>query len=222
MIQILFAGIFVTITLPVLYSLAKNRYRAEAILERAGRPGMIVIAILLAIIAAAQLTVTGGPDLFALAGVSSSTAALLNNAVFDTLIRTPTHELGHFLFQPLGETMWFLGGSLLEFLLPASLFTWFLLCGCPRLASIFLFLVSQSMFYISRYMSTARARETLLYLSTEQDPEMHDWYRVFKNWGVLEQNESIAAIMFYGAVAMLMLSLAAMVFLPGAGGVEES
>ena len=222
MIQLLFAGIFVSVILPVLWTLGKSRHQAEARLSVGGRFTCIGIALFLALIGADQITHKCGYNVLSFFGGSPSTVNLVNHAVFDMLIGIPIHEFGHFLFMPLGTTMHILGGSLLEVGLPAALFVWFLLERCARLACISLFFVAHRLFYVSWYMSSARSRrDGFLALSLDQNPDHHDWYQLFNRWGLLEQDTQIAFLTRVMGVVVLVLALVFLVLLPSPQEVES-
>ena len=103
------------------------------------------------------------------------------------------HEAGHLLFGWLGRTPGLWGGTLLELLVPAALaahFAWDRKTTGVAFAAFFFF---ENFLYISVYMADARAQ--VLPLVMVGDPEMggHDWFRIFSQLGLLQQDRTIAA-----------------------------
>ncbi|MDP2875286.1 MAG: hypothetical protein Q8O00_03820 [Holophaga sp.] len=98
------------------------------------------------------------------------------------------HEAGHPLFSPFGETLHFLGGTLMQLLVPAAVVV---SCWYKRqavgaaLAGVWFF---QNGFNIAR--SIADAREQILPLVGGGE---HDWATLLGRWGVLAKDLVYAA-----------------------------
>jgi len=97
------------------------------------------------------------------------------------------HEAGHPIFGILGETIGFLGGTLMQLLVPAMVAgsAWYKRQAvATALAGVWFF---ENGFNIGRYMADARAQVLPLVGGGE-----HDWATLFGQWGVLERDLAIA------------------------------
>lgn len=102
------------------------------------------------------------------------------------------HELGHFLFIPLGEFMTIAGGSLFQCLFPLL---WLGACIWKRwhfAASMMLVWFAYNLFDVAMYAADARAR--LLPLATFSDDydSAHDWYQILSRLDKLQYDTAIA------------------------------
>lgn len=104
------------------------------------------------------------------------------------------HEGGHLLFGWLGETMGLWGGTLLQWLVPASLAAWFFVQRQTTGFVFCLFMLFENFLYTATYMADARAQ--VLPLVTVGDPDAggHDWFAIFSSLGLLEQDTAIAGL----------------------------
>lgn len=104
------------------------------------------------------------------------------------------HEAGHLLFGWAGETMGLWGGTLLQWLVPLMLAIYFLVKRHAVAYTFCLFFFFENWLYTATYMADARAQ--VLPLVGVGDPEegMHDWFRIFSNLGVLENDVRIASL----------------------------
>jgi len=109
------------------------------------------------------------------------------------------HEAGHPMFAVFGETIGFLGGTLMQLLVPLLVLG---ACWHKRhtvamgLAGIWFF---QNFLNIARYMADARTQELPLVGGGE-----HDWATLFGGWDLLGQDTAIAAaVRFLGWSGML-------------------
>lgn len=100
------------------------------------------------------------------------------------------HESGHPLFGLFGHTIGFLGGTLMQLLVPLLVLA---ACWYKRqaaaigLAGVWFF---QNFLNIARYMADARAQELPLVGGGE-----HDWATLFGQWGILSSDTRIAGVM---------------------------
>lgn len=100
------------------------------------------------------------------------------------------HESGHPIFAVFGETIGFLGGTLMQLLVPLMV-----ACSCwykrqaiaTGLAGVWF---CQNGFNIARYMADARAQLLPLVGGGE-----HDWATLFGQWGVLDKDLAYARTM---------------------------
>jgi hypothetical protein len=118
--------------------------------------------------------------------------------LFIDLANLVVHEGGHLLFGWLGEIPGLWGGTILQWLVPFLLATYFF---TQRQAAAFvfsLFFFFENWLYTATYMADARAMD--LPLVTVGDPDFveHDWNTIFSRWGVLQHDTTIA-----GAVRLL-------------------
>lgn len=102
------------------------------------------------------------------------------------------HEAGHPLFSLFGETIGFLGGTLMQLLVPLLVLgaCWYKRqAAAIGLAGTWFF---QNFLNIARYMADARAQVLPLVGGGE-----HDWATLFGRWGLLAQDTSIAGAMSF-------------------------
>jgi hypothetical protein len=99
------------------------------------------------------------------------------------------HESGHPLFSIFGETIGFMGGTLMQLIIPLVVLG---ACWGKRqtvaigLAGVWFF---QNFLNIARYMADARAQELPLVGGGE-----HDWATLFGQWGLLARDTAIAGV----------------------------
>jgi hypothetical protein len=104
------------------------------------------------------------------------------------------HEGGHLLFGWLGQTMGLWGGTLLQWLVPASLATWFFVQRQTTGFVFCLFMLFENFLYTATYMADARAQ--VLPLVTVGDPDAggHDWFAIFSGLNLLQHDTAIAGV----------------------------
>jgi len=104
------------------------------------------------------------------------------------------HEGGHNLFGWFGPTANLYGGTLLQWLVPFLLATYFFTQRETAGFVFCLFFFFENWLYTATYMADARAQ--VLPLVTTGDPEFaeHDFFRIFSNLGVLDYDTKIAAV----------------------------
>jgi hypothetical protein len=114
--------------------------------------------------------------------------------LFIDLANLVVHEGGHNLFGWFGPTLGLWGGTLLQWLVPFLLATYFFTHRQTSGFVFCLFFFFENWLYTATYMADARAQ--VLPLVTTGDPEFaeHDFYRIFSNLGVLDYDTKIAAI----------------------------
>lgn len=104
------------------------------------------------------------------------------------------HEGGHLLFGWFGQTLGLWGGTILQWLVPLLLASYFFYQRQPAAFAFCLFFFFENWLYTATYMADARAME--LPLVTVGDPEFaeHDWNTIFSSLGVLDYDTTIAAV----------------------------
>ena len=109
------------------------------------------------------------------------------------------HEAGHPLFGVFGEFIGFLGGTLMQLLMP-SLFVWyFTRRGDRHAATVALWWVAQNLWSVSVYVKDARAEELPLVGGGE-----HDWNYLLGRLGLLGQDQLLGeAVRFAGVLLYL-------------------
>lgn len=104
------------------------------------------------------------------------------------------HEGGHLLFGWLGETMALWGGTLLQWLVPASLAAWFFVQRQTTGFVFCLFTLFENFLYTATYMADARVQELPLVTVGDPDAGGHDWFAIFSSLGLLQQDTAIAGV----------------------------
>ncbi len=126
------------------------------------------------------------------------------NMLFIDLANLVVHEGGHNLFGWFGPTLCLYGGTLLQWLVPFLLALYFFTRRETAAFVFCLFFFFENWLYTATYMADARAQ--VLPLVTTGDPEFaeHDFFRIFTNWGVLDYDTKIAAVVrFLGWCGMI-------------------
>lgn len=114
----------------------------------------------------------------------------------------PIHETGHIVFSLFGDFMQFLGGTLLQLIMPAVFVGYFLKREDKHAASIALWWVGQSCWNISVYVKDARAQELDLVGGGE-----HDWAYLLGQLGWLRQDQRIGQFIWLVGVAIYLVSI---------------
>ena len=92
------------------------------------------------------------------------------------------HEAGHVIFMPFGETLYLMGGSLFQVLLPMMLAGVFFRRGEQVNAAVMLLWAAQNLGNVSVYIADAQERALPL---LGGDPDHHDWWQILGNWNAL-------------------------------------
>jgi hypothetical protein len=112
------------------------------------------------------------------------------------------HEAGHVLFSPLGEFIGFLGGTLMQLIVPASFFGYFLRHGDRYAAAVLLWWIGQNFWNISVYVKDARTAELPLVGGGE-----HDWAYILGKLGLLQHDQSIGNGLYAIGVVLYAVSM---------------
>ncbi|MBC7895700.1 MAG: hypothetical protein H7066_09810 [Cytophagaceae bacterium] len=143
-------------------------------------------------------------------GIALASAALrwFNPAYWDFLddLDLAIHEAGHVIFQPFGEPMLTLGGSLFQVIVPLAFVLYFIRSGQRFAAWFTLVWVGINLLNVAIYVGDARAQELPL-LGGENT--VHDWWYLLTEWDLLEQ---------HAALAFTLRLAAALTFLTALGG----
>jgi hypothetical protein len=103
------------------------------------------------------------------------------------------HEGGHLLFGWFGATLGLWGGTLLQWLVPALLATYFIVQRQIAGASFCLVMLFENFLYTATYMADARV-QVLDLVSVGESDSPHDWFNIFSSLGVLQHDTQIAAV----------------------------
>jgi hypothetical protein len=124
--------------------------------------------------------------------------------LFIDLANLVVHEGGHLLFGWFGRTIGLWGGTILQWMVPFLLATYFFVQRQTAAFVFSLFFFFENWLYTATYMADARAM--ILPLVTVGDPDFaeHDWNTIFTSLGVLQHDTTIAGIVrFMGWCGML-------------------
>ena len=114
------------------------------------------------------------------------------------------HEAGHVLFLPFGQTLYLMGGSLFQVLLPAALAGVFHWQGEGVSAAVMLLWVAQNLGNVSVYVGDAQDR--LLPLLGD-DLDSHDWWRLLGSWHALPLAPTLGRALWLLGVAVALLTV---------------
>jgi hypothetical protein len=131
------------------------------------------------------------------------------NYSFMHLVDLVFHEAGHILFIPFGRLMTILGGSLTQLLIPIMALGVLLFQQRDTFgASIGLWWLGQSIMDMAPYINDARSGELLLLggMTGRDNPDHHDWRNILGDFGILEYDHSIAALVNLIGKGLILLS----------------
>lgn len=106
------------------------------------------------------------------------------------------HEAGHVVFSLFGRTAHFLGGTLLQLILPAAFTISFFLREQRYEAGITGIWFCESVMYTAEYMADAQAQRLPLV-----GGHIHDWHWLLSRWGVLSYSEGLGTVL-HGAASV--------------------
>jgi hypothetical protein len=104
------------------------------------------------------------------------------------------HESGHALFGWFGQTLGLWGGTIMQLLVPLLLAASFAYKRQTAAAAFCMFVFFENFLYVATYMADARVQQLdLVSLGGGDGPVEHDWYLMFTQLGLLQQDKAIAA-----------------------------
>jgi hypothetical protein len=112
------------------------------------------------------------------------------------------HETGHLVFGPFGELIGYLGGTLMQLIVPAVFVWYFLRRGDRHAATVALWWLAQNCWNISVYVRDARAQELPLVGGGE-----HDWTYLLDRFDLLEKDLAIGRAVHLAGVVLYVLSI---------------
>jgi hypothetical protein len=103
------------------------------------------------------------------------------------------HEAGHFFFRIFGRTIYFLGGSIMQVLVPA---VWFVVAQREKskLAPVALFFAGESLVDVSVYVKDAPVRVLPLLGGNHV---FHDWATVLGGWDMMDWAVPLGTFFFF-------------------------
>lgn len=116
------------------------------------------------------------------------------------------HELGHYVFAPLGEFMSFAGGSLLQCLAPVAAAWIFWRQEDYFGISVAWCWLGINFFEVARYAGDARAKLLPLVSPSSGDP-IHDWNYLLGTLGLLRQDQTIARLFRASATCCMLIGV---------------
>jgi hypothetical protein len=118
------------------------------------------------------------------------------------------HEAGHLLFSPFGLFIGVAGGSIMQIIVPAVFFGYFVYHQKPFSASIVLFWLGQSFNDIYYYANDAIVMQIpLLSGLTGSEGSFHDWNYLLTEMGWLKQTPLIAKIIRFCGNALILAAI---------------
>ena len=111
------------------------------------------------------------------------------------------HEAGHILLLPFGEFLHYLGGSLMQVLIPAICSIYFWLHQQHSASAVTLFWAGESITNVAIYVADARKMELPLIGGD------HDWNYLLDRLNLLNHAESLGRLVFAVGVITILFSL---------------
>jgi len=110
------------------------------------------------------------------------------------------HEGGHGIFRMFGQFLYFLGGSLIQFLLPLATIIVFLRTSGPRSLMGTLYWLGQNLINVSIYIADA-PKQQLTLISRHA---MHDWRWLCGYMGIMDSSGDLASVVaFLGTLSLI-------------------
>lgn len=124
--------------------------------------------------------------------------------VFIDNVNLTFHEAGHPLFRWAGDTVYFLGGTLGQLLIPALMAGYFFFKQRQRFATLVcVWWIGENLMGIARYMDDAPVMELPLV-----GGDTHDWNYLFTKWGALNKARDVAELVHLAGVVIMVGTLA--------------
>ena len=110
------------------------------------------------------------------------------------------HEGGHGIFRFFGQFLYFLGGSLIQFIIPITTIIVFLRTSGLRSLMATLFWLGQNMINVSVYIADAPKQQ----LTLISKHALHDWRWLCNYMGIMDWSGELAGIVaFLGTLSLL-------------------
>lgn len=132
---------------------------------------------------------------------------------FIDMINLIFHEAGHFIFIFFGDFLHYLGGTLLEILIPLLFAAYFFIHEDRYSASIMFAWMGYNLTTISVYIADAiLMRLPLLGCGTDCDYTYHDWNHLLTKLDLLPYTNSIANLVYGVGMAIFILGILASIW----------
>ncbi len=119
---------------------------------------------------------------------------------FDLII----HEAGHLLLSFMGETICFLGGTLMQIIVPVLLIIFCAHNSFQKSLQFSLVLLGQNLINISVYIGDARAEKLHLF---GPKGAIHDWHFLLTKYNLLEMDNDLSMVVIMCAVVVFMIGI---------------
>lgn len=138
--------------------------------------------------------------------------ARVNTHVFIDGVNLLIHEAGHLVFRAFGEFLMYLGGTLMQLIIP-SLFIFYFLSKRDFFAAFFsLFWFGQNFIGVSYYIADAKDKVLpLLHDNLRPNKEGHDWAYILSKLNLLNHAKLLGEIVFWIGGFIMTLSLVTIV-----------
>ena len=124
--------------------------------------------------------------------------------LFIDLANLVVHEGGHLLFGWFGQTLGLWGGTLLQWMVPFLLASYFYTQSQASAFTFCTFFFFENWLYTATYMADARAMVLPLVTTGDPDHVEHDWNTIFSSLGLLQYDTTIAGVIrFLGWCGMI-------------------
>jgi hypothetical protein len=133
----------------------------------------------------------------------------LNHPFYTSLVgglNLGIHELGHFLWAPLGEQASFLGGSLTQCLAPVAVAVMFYRQRDFFAITIACCWLATNLFNVATYAADALSQQLSLVSPVGGDP-IHDWGYLLTRWQKLSKAQEIGAAIRSAAILAMLIGL---------------
>lgn len=111
------------------------------------------------------------------------------------------HEAGHVLFSPFGDFLQYLGGSLMQVLIPTICAVYFWVHQQRSASAVTLFWTGESLTNVAIYVADARRMELPLIGGD------HDWNYLLDRLDLLKQSESLGRFVFVLGAIMILFAM---------------
>jgi len=136
----------------------------------------------------------------------------LNSPTYGSIlapVNLGVHELGHFLFSPLGEFVGILGGTALQLAAPVILMVNFYHQGDFFAITLCFGWLSTNLFNVATYLADARLMSLPLVSPFGVENVIHDWNYLLDKMRLLQYDTAIASMLRFDAVISMLICLVA-------------
>jgi hypothetical protein len=112
------------------------------------------------------------------------------------------HEAGHVFFGPFGEFIGYLGGTLMQLLVPTIFAGYFWRHGDRHAASVGVWWIAQNLWNISVYLRDARTQDLPLVGGGE-----HDWTYLLGELDLLSHDQAVGRVVYLVGVLLYLVAI---------------